>query len=147
MDGTIMSTPVIRRGKKEKGLLFCIVCGTGGCVLLVLLFSLLSATLAYRQGNPGTWVAPLSYLSAFLAAFGGGAVAARTHRRSGLLCGVLTGIGVLLVFTAGLLLCRGDGEISPAHLIPFYSLLFVATVLGGVIGGVRIPHAKKRRRH
>lgn len=144
MDQSI--TPVLRRGKKERSLPACVALGTLGSLALLLGLALLFTVLAYNNDNPGAWVMPLSYLASLAAAFGGGLISARLRRRQGLICGLLTGVGVLLLYAVGLMILSGESDLQAGRILLTYLLLLAMAVLGGVLGGVRVAKPRRRRR-
>ena len=145
MDETM--TPVLRRKKKERALITCAAKGALITLMLLCGVALLCSAVAYKNDNPGAWVTPLAYLSALVSVFGGGFTAARLRGRQGLFCGLLTGIGVLLLFAVGLLIFAGENELQAGKILLSYLLLYAVTVFGGMAGGARVTKPRRRRRH
>lgn len=145
MDETM--TPVLRRGKKDRTLIACATTGTMITLILLIGLVLISTVIAYKNDNPGAWVTPCAYLSAMLAAFGGGFTGARLRGRQGLFCGLLTGVGVLLIFTVGLLIFTGESELQVGKILLFYTLMYIVTVMGSMAGGIRLARPRRRGRH
>ncbi len=120
----------------------------GLLVFLVLLFglSLLAARIAYGQSDPSAWIMPAAYLSSLLAAMGGGFTAARLRGRQGLICGLLTGVGVLVFCILGFMIFSGDTETNVLRAATSYLFAFLCAALGGLLGGANKRRGKRRRR-
>lgn len=135
----------IRSGKKKNTSLFaCVSRGLLLSVLLLLALLLAAAALAYQSDDPATLVLPLSYAATLFTSFAGGFAASRRRGRQGLICGVLTGAGLLVLFLLGFLIFLGDSEPDMGRLLLSYLLQLALSVLGGVIGGV-MPAGGARR--
>lgn len=94
---------------------------------------LLMAALLLTQDTPQNGVAPLALVALVVAAFIGGAVAARTARQNGWLVGLLTG-GVLFLL---LTVCGGFAMLRDVAAADTWIKLAVAlasSTLGGIIG-------------
>ncbi len=130
--------------KRKDALPACIGRGMLLAILLLMLCLLLAAYLACRQDDPAAKVLPYSYIAMLLCMFLGGFFAARRRGRQGLICGALTGIGLLSLFLIGFLIFSGDSDIAGGRLFLSYLLFFAMSLLGGVAGGM-LPAGRARR--
>ena len=86
--------------KKEKSFLFSVLCGAAFSFLLGMLLLTLFAFPALILEDPLRF-APIFSLSAlFVSAAGGAYLSARLHRKSGLACGMLSSLGMILILVA-----------------------------------------------
>ena len=115
-------------------------------VILLPCLLLVAATVAYNSDNPTALIRPLSYACALFSALFCGFFTARMRGRQGLICGLCSGLGLLCLFLVGLAVFAGEGEMQVTSLLLFYPVLFVLTVLGGILGGARRVDGKRHRR-
>ncbi|MBQ8858906.1 MAG: TIGR04086 family membrane protein [Clostridia bacterium] len=141
-----IATPALVRGKKRRTMIACIATGLFVFLLLLLGLSLLATRIAYSQSDPSAWILPASYLSSLLAALGGGFTSARLRGRQGLICGLLTGLGVLVISILGLMIFSGDTETDMLRVATSYLFAFLCATLGGLLGGTQKRRTPKRRR-
>ena len=139
------ATPALVRGQKRRTMTACIATGLLVFLLLLLGISLLAARIAYGQSDPSSWIMPTAYLSSLLSAMGGGLTAARLRGRQGLICGLLTGVGVLIFCILGFMIFSGDAETDMLRVAVSYLFVFLSAVLGGALGSAR-RSVKRRRR-
>lgn len=134
-----------RTGKKQNdSLIACVLRGILLSVVLLLLLLLAAAAIAYQNEDPAALVLPLSYLAALINAFLGGFFTAHRRGRQGLICGLLTGSGLVTLFLLGFLVFIGDSEPNLGRLLLSYLLFLAVSVLGGIIGGA-LPSGRPRR--
>ncbi len=142
----VTTTPVLRRGKKDRTVITCAAMGSILTMMLICALALLCTVIAYRNNNPSEWITPFAYLSALISALMGGFSAARLRGRQGLLCGLLTGVSVLMLFAVGLLIFTGESELQAGRILIFYALIYALCVLGGILGGLRREKHHRRRK-
>lgn len=141
------SLPLGRNKKQNHSLMSCVLHGMLRALLLMLLLLLGAAMFAFRSEDPATRILPLSYAVALLTFLMGGLFAGKRRARQGLLCGALTGVGMLLVFLVGYLALLGEGDADLGHLLLSYLLLLALSLIGGVIGAsLKLGGARRVRR-
>lgn len=147
MPDTVTAAP--RRGKKSRSLPACIAASLLVGVLALFLLSLFGAIVAYRSEDPTSLLTPVSYAVGCTAALLCGYAGGRLYGRSGLLCGLLSGVAFLCLYLLGFAVLSGDVTPAPGKLLLSFSILFALCVLGGAFGGRRRTprprHAKHRR--
>lgn len=143
MDASLSLGP----NKKNHSLLSCVVRGILVSALLMLLLLLAATAIAYRSDDPAAKVTPLAYAAALLTFLLGGLLSARRRGRQGLICGGLTGLGLVMLFLVGYLVMLGDGEADLGRLLLSYSVLLAVSILGGGIGSAMPAGGARRVRH
>lgn len=138
------SLPLGLKKKKTRSLGGCVLRSIFFSTLLMLLLLMVAAAFAYRSDDPAAQVTPLSYAVALFTFFSGGFSAARRRGRQGLICGLLTGAGMAILFLIGYLCFIGDGEASLGRLLISHLLMLAVSLMGGVLGGV-MPAGGTRR--
>lgn len=117
--------------------------GAAASVALAGLFCVLGAALCLLSNDPRALTFPIALGGLYIAAFGGGRIAARLHKSAVLWCGLISG-GLLAVFFWFLTLFFPRGEASTAF--PVGLFLRMLTILFSILGAV-IPFAPKKVRH
>ena len=140
------ATPALVRGQKRRTMATCIAAGLLIFLLLLFGIALLAARIAYSQSDPSAWIMPAAYLTSLLAALGGGFGCARLRGRQGLICGLLTGVGILIFSILGFMICSGEAETDMLRVASSCLFSFLSATLGGILGGTSKKRAKRRRR-
>ena len=124
-----------------RGLLLSLAAGLALC--------LLGALIAYFTPDPAAITRPIGLAAAALAALTGGYCSTKIHRREALLCGLLTGGGMLAVMLPLSLLSAGLASGDPIGLAVGLHLAIPLLSTVGALLGVRKKQAataKRRRR-
>ena len=146
MDNTL---PIAHK-KARRTLSHCLMRGILSALFLMLLMIVIGAVVAYNSPDPTSLIRPLAYGISGLSAALCGLITARLRGGQGLICGLLSGLGLTLFFLLFYFLLGGAGTTPPARLALFYLLLPALSLLGGVLGTVkrtparRVHHAKRR---
>lgn len=117
--------------------------GTAVSVALSMIFCILGAALCSLSKDPRVLTFPIALISLYIAAFWGGRIATRLHKRAVLWCGLISG-ALLAVFFWFLTLFFPHGEANTAFPV---SLLLRMLTVGFSILGALIPHTSPKRRH
>ena len=140
--------PIVSPVKSKKGgprSLTASVIGALSATFCLLLFLLLiGTTFAYSREDPAALIPSVAYAIGLIAALFCGFTAARMRGKQGFLCGLLSGLALLVIFLIGLLIFMEEEGPSPSLLL-FYPLLLALSVLGGMLGGRK--RSGRRRRH
>lgn len=140
------SFPTGHGPQKNRSLLSCSACGLATALVLMLLLLIAATVIAYRGDDPGARVVPFSYIIMLVTALCGGYAAAHRRGKQGLLCGALTGIGLVAICLIGYLIMLGDGEAAPGRLALSYLIMIALSVLGGLAGGKMRSGVRRVRR-
>ena len=132
------------RNNRQGRLLTCVMRGVFLALLLMLLLLLGATAFAYQSEDPTALLVPLAYVIEMLTAFFAGLLAARRRKRQGLLCGLLAGGAMLVLFSLGHLTLVGDSETAFLPLLLSDLLLLAVSLLGGVLGAA-MPAGGVRR--
>ena len=142
-----------KRGKEKKnrlnsGALRASLFGSVAAVAILALMIAIFSAIGISLESPHTYVAPLSYLAIYGAAFFGGFIASKKNKgRDALLCGLVCGavttvILCLLLFIVGLILKAESGALSWV----FRGLSIVFSALGAIVGMKRKTQTRKRKK-
>ena len=117
---------------------------------LTVLFSLvllLALSLGlYFSPNPNPLIAPMGIAAACVSATVGGMIAAKAHRHSALLCGLLNGCGMSALMLIASLFFRSHASGYPAWLSSLLHVAFFGCSVLGAYLSSRTGTRKKRRR-
>ena len=140
------ASPILHRTKKPRSLLSSVGIALLATIIFLPCASFLFTCFAYRSEDPGALIPTFAYASALLSALFCGFFAARMRGRQGLFCGLLSGVGMMVLFLVALFVFAGDGELDTGKILFTDLPVFVLTVLGGVIGGMKRTPKRRRRR-
>lgn len=139
--------PVLHRGKKERSLprsLGTAVLATAvflPCLAFVLTF------FAYKSSDPARLIPTFAYIAALTSALFCGFLCARLRGKQGLLCGLASGLLMVVLFLLALLIFSGESELQGVRVLFTNIPVFLLTVFGGMIGGTkRTPKRRHMRR-
>lgn len=137
------------RGFFEGGALYCslfgIICAVAYMLICLTVFSAILLALE----NPHTALAPFAFFSLYTSAFIGGFASAKKNKgRDALLCGLVSGGFITLLFSVifwiiGLIL----GVNSALTAWIFRALIAVFALIGAFVGSSKMGSTPKKKRH
>ena len=118
----------------------------GGILGFGLLILLLCTFIAHRSADPNAWVQPLSLVSLYLTALFTGIISERIHAKSALLCGLISGVVLLL---AGILLgiCIPSDDLTSTNYIYTFLFRLPVPILSVLCAYLAQKRPQKRSRH
>ncbi|MBQ8174775.1 MAG: TIGR04086 family membrane protein [Clostridia bacterium] len=137
-------SPVLHRAKKERSLLSSVGTAVAATAVFLPCMAFLLTFFAYQSNDPGRLIPTFAYIAALTSSLFCGFLCARLRGKQGLLCGLLSGLCMVVLFLIALLVFSGSGELRAAKVLFTDIPVFLFTVLGGMIGGTK--RAPKRRR-
>ena len=121
--------------------------GAGAALLFATVFLFLGTALCLSAKDPNSMIAPVGYLSSWLAALLGGILAVRLNRGGALPCGAVCGALFVLFFWVLSLFYDRDTATLPFGLSLVFRLITVlSSVLGALIGSKRRTSPRRRKR-
>ena len=138
-------SPVLHRAKKQRSLTSAVAGAMLGTMIFLPCMAFLLTCIAYGSNDPSRLIPTFAYIAALLSALFCGFLCARLRGKQGLLCGLLSGACMVVLFLLSLFIFSGDAELHAGKILFTDAPVFLLTVLGGIIGGAR-PAPKKRRR-
>ena len=116
-------------------------------VLIALGLLLLLSLGLYFSPNPTPLIAPIGIAAACISATVGGMIAAKMHKHSALLCGLLNGCDMSALMLLASLFFRSHASGYPAWLSALLHVAFFAcSVFGGYLGSRTATRKKRKRR-
>ena len=142
--------PISRRQpKKETGFLISVLAGTAFSILIGMLLLALSCIPALSLADPLRFAPAFALASLFVSAAAGAYFAARLHGKSGLACGALSSLALILGIVATA--CALSLKIRVSLFMICTPILLVVSAVAGVCGvsekepkSYRHKHAKRK---
>lgn len=140
-------SPVLHRAKKERSLPSAIGWAILSAAIFLPCIAFLLTLFAYKSSDPTRYIPIFAYIAALTTALFCGFLAARLRGKQGLLCGLLSGLCMVVLFLLALFIFSGGEELHAGRVLLTDIPVFILTLLGSLFGAARRKPRRRRVHH